>query len=614
MVETGDEELARLRPVYAGVGLLVAVIAAAGALAYYLQSEVDPTRVVIVATGCSDACRENLARRAEFLMEQRGFDVRAHTGSLEQAMREHDALHGVHIELTHEARTPLVEGTHSLEVVVQTTSTTRNEAERTSSSLTFLREANTADRALLDAGLAGVDALVSQMEVEILRSATIARYVAEGANPHDLDRFEAIDRARNGVADYEQGQVRFAELCDEVAQELTADGLQCLTRSCGNEYLVDVVDADTALVRVETADPVFVLGSASDVKRAEVPERYVLAKTDGTRQDILATGNLFSSATLSNDQRYLAYVEIASEGTAVLARLDLETGERKVVHTVGAPARLFYPDISPNGRWIAFVHRPFAGADATIYVADTEGETWEPAEFAIQTHWVELTLSGASEPLLAVTIPAERDQIALDADSGIDESEIDDDLEEDEPGVNVTREPDEELPPLTHVALVRPGEESGEVVARIGGVQRHIGTVVGTRDNTIVLTGATPLIGCELATWTPSEEMSLTPLRTCIAYPSIGPDGAYYADAPSEDGDADIVRVDPETGTTTHLMDNNLRDRWARPVQAGEQTRVFFERIPERRYARHPVAGVCWVDLNTPAPPSEVTSDVRPGT
>ena len=608
MVE-GDEELERLRPVYAAAGLLVALVAVVAALAWYLRAETEPTRVVIVAQGCSEGCRENIARRAAFLLRQRGFDSYAHSGSLEAGLAEHDALHGVELELDHEERRPLVEGTYSLEVDVRATTRTAREPAREPTALTFLREAPTADRALLDAGLAGIDALISQIEVEILKSAAIARYIEDGARPHDLDRFQIIDEARSGVSDYEQGRARFAELCDEVAAELTADGTRCLTTSCGNEYLVDVLNADTALLRVETADPVFVLGSASDVKRAEVPERYVVASIDGTRREVLTTGNLFSSATLSADGRWLAYVEIASEGTAVLARMSMETGEREVVHTVGAPARLFFPDISPNGRWIAFVHRPFAGADATIYVADVEGgETWEPAEFAVQTHWVELALDGAREPLLAVTIPAERNQLPIDADSAIDESEIDDDLE-DEPGIDVVREPDEELPPLTHIALVRPGTDRGDVVARIGGVERHIGTVAGTRDDTLLLTAATPLIGCELARWNAAERTATySPLDACIGYPSLGPDDALYGDAPSERGDANIVRLDPDTGALSHLVDHAIRDRWARPTGTPSQVRVFFERIPERRYARHPVAGVCWVDLNGPSSPEENTA------
>lgn len=592
----------RLRPAYAAASILVAVTVLVAVLAYWLQSEVDPTRVVVVVDGCSEACRENIARRAAFLLEQRGFDARTHVGSLHDALEAHDALHGVELTLSHEARPSLVESTHSLEVVVSARSHSKHEARRDLHQLTSLREADTADRALLEAGLAGVDALIAQVEVEILQSAAIARYIAEGARPHDLERFEKIDRARAGVGDYERGRARFAELCDEVSAELTADGTRCLTTSCGNEYLVDAFDSQSVLLRVETADPVFVLGSSSDVERAEVPERFVIASVDGSRRDVLATGNLFSSATLSSDRRWLAYVEIASEGTAVLVRMDLDSFERRVVHTVAAPARLFFPDISPDGRWIAFVHRPFAGADATIYVADVEGETWQPSEYAVQTHWVELALDGgAREPLLAVTIPAERNQIALnDDDSGIDESEIADDLE-DEPGVDVVREPDDDLPPLTHVALVRPGADRGEVVARIGGVERHVGAVVGTRGDVLLLTAATPLIGCELATWHGSDRSSsFAPLDTCIAYPSLGPDGALYGDAPSERGDANVVRIDPQTGAVVHLNDEPIRDRWARPTGEPGRVRVFFERIPERRYARHPVAGVCWIDLNAP--------------
>ena len=606
-MEAGDEELTRLRPVYAGVALLVAVVAIAGAAVWYLQSEIDPTRVVIVAEGCSDACRENVARRAAFLMEQRGFDVHTSDRALAAAMAEHDAIHGVEIALSQQTRTPLVEGTHSLEVVVQARSTTRGEAPREPSALALSREASTEDRALLEAGLAGVDALVAQMEVEILKSAAIARYVEAGANPHDLDRFEQIDRARAGVGDYERGKIRFAELCAEVAAELTADGTRCLTSSCGNEYLVDALDESSALLRVETAEPVFVLGSTSDVKRAEVPERYVVAHVDGTRREVLAAGNLFSSATLSADQRFLAYVEIASEGTAVLVRMDLEEGTRRVVHTVAAPARLFFPDISPNGRWIAFVHRAFPGAEATIYVADVEGgATWEPAEFAVETRWIEL----GDEPVLAVTIPAERNQVPTDADSGIDESEIADDLE-DEPGIDVVREPTEDLPPLTHIALVRPEEDRGVVIARIGGVERHVGAVAGMRADDLWLTAATPTIGCELATWRPDGSLSFLPLDACVMFPSVGPDGALYGDAASERGDANVVRIDPATGAITHLIDHPLRERWARPVGTHERVRVFFDRIPERRYARHPVAGVCWtdVDLNGRSSPSETPVD-----
>lgn len=611
MVEIDEDEEVRLRPVYAAATFLVFVVLAAGALVYYLQSETDLTRVAVIVEGCSEACRENVARRAAFLLEQRGFVVSTHEGSIEAVLEAEDAWHGVVFELDHEARAPLVEGTHSLEVIVRAQSIARNEAPRDPSRLTFLREASTADRALLEAGLAGVDALMPQVEAEILQSAPLARYIAEGAKPHDLDRFEGIDRARAGVAQYEEGRVRFARLCDEVAAELTADGTRCLTTSCGNEYLVDALSSEAALLRVETADPVFVLGSASDVKRAEVPERYVIANVDGTRRDVLVAGNLFSSATLSADGRWLAYVEIASEGTAVLVRMDLESGERKVVHTVAAPARLFFPDISPDGRWIAFVHRAFASAEATIYVADIDGgETWEPAEFGVQTQWVQLALDGdASEPLLAVTIPAERNQLPVDADSSIDESEIADDLE-DEPGIDLVREPDAELPPLTHIALVRPGTDRGEVVARIGGVERHVGTVVGMRGDALMLTAATPLIGCELATWQPSDRSaSFTQLDACIAYPSLGPDGALYGDGPSERGDVNVVRIDPEDGVVTHLVDSPLRDRWARPTGDADHVRVFFERIPERRYARHPVAGVCWVDLNANSTPVETTAD-----
>ena len=70
------------------------------------------------------------------------------------------------------------------------------------------------------------------------------------------------------------------------------------------------------------------------------------------------------------------------------------------------------------------------------------------------------------------------------------------------------------------------------------------------------------------------------------------------------------MRVDPTTGSVTHLMESAIRERWARPVANDDGVRVFFERIPERRYARHPVAGVCWIDLNaSPSPEETVDND-----
>ncbi|MEM9068600.1 MAG: hypothetical protein AAGE52_08845 [Myxococcota bacterium] len=591
-----------LRPrVWPYLLLLVGGIGAGAWLLLQHGSRVD--RVVVAAHGCSTACAENVSRRVVFLLNRHGFDASV-------ATRDHDAIHVINVTIDGEERTPLVSGAHALRLTVRLAVESEGQSQY-EGSVSLVRETHEADRARLEAGLAGVDALAPDAIAALVTSPPVERFLTDAVSPHTLQRFETLDQTRQDVRVRAEGARRFEELCDQVAREVNAPepaNVHCLTERCGNEYLVGVFpEGDRALLRVETAAPVFPVGNASNVQRSEVPERFVVAHIDGTRETVLETRNLFSSASLDETGRYVAYVEIAAGGEAVLVRFDLETGERQVVRAARPPARLFFPAISPGGEWVAVFHRPYRGGEERLYVMSADGASrWEPASYGVQARW----LRWQNEVLLAVTVAGENtvrsEEPTEDRDPGIDESEIDEDLLD---HLRPSGRPvDETLPPLTHVTLVRPTPRGGEVVTRIGGHERDVGTVAGVQDGALVATSISREHGCALARWD-GEALTFVPLETCVSYPTLGRDGIYADAATIRDGDAattddEIVRVNLATGGLETLTANGLRDRWVATAPVGSQTRIFFERIPERRYARHPAAAVCWADVppldNTP--------------
>jgi hypothetical protein len=281
------------------------------------------------------------------------------------------------------------------------------------------------------------------------------------------------------------------------------------------------------VLRVETAAPVFPVLRSSNVGTAEVADRLVRASSEGVRSTIVSVENLFSYATLAEDGRSLAFVEVAN-GLVSLVWVELDGIRRRVLFEVDWPERMSSPELSPDGRHVAFSYRPFRRGDPQLFVvrtppepapaaagadtdadADAEAEPpplpFEPVPFGVSATWVHVAKEGAPdelETLLAVVVPGEREERLPDETpttgeaQAVDVSDIEEELVEVNPeraGLN--------LPPLTHVALARITGDEFEIVGRIGGVERPVRTVVGSHGGQLVVMSYSRIHGCGIGTY-----------------------------------------------------------------------------------------------------------------
>ncbi|HJL48620.1 MAG TPA: hypothetical protein RMG45_22350, partial [Polyangiaceae bacterium LLY-WYZ-15_(1-7)] len=431
-------------PLLAFVVLVVAGIAT-GAWALFFREATRPTAVLVGVSGCSEACVDNLGRRLRFHLEGHGLEVLpgeedesadarlASVRSLDELTSlatELGAAHALLITVEPLAQRPgiLGEGSVALVARVRGRTLTRGEDTREPHDLVFAVETTSEDRARMQAGRRGVDALADALAAEILGSGPVEAWREGAPSAHEYERYEDVGEAVRGLEARARGKAEFEAACEASAEALAAEGplgATCLTRGCGEEYLVGVApDGQWAVVREETGAPVFPIGNAADVRRAETPERLVRVPLDGSpRQTLVATDNLYSYATLSEDGRALAYVELADR-VAVLVWQDVETGERRILRAVEAPERLLFPHVSPDGAWVSYAYRPFRRGEAQTFVAPADGGPgYEPVRFGSNGRWVRLRpppredaagaaegdAETASEPepevLLAVVVP-----------------------------------------------------------------------------------------------------------------------------------------------------------------------------------------------------------------
>lgn len=620
------------------------------------REEADPTAVVVAVRGCSSACQHSLGRRVAIHLEEAGFDVRPHVdeevppvlanaedlGDLADAASELGAAHAVWVLVQPIDRREGAIGAASSAVGVRvvTQTMTRGEDARASQELIFAVEVDEPDPALLEAGMRGVDALAPAVASELLGSPTVAAYLSE--TPVDMERFNAINEGRRADERRRSEMDRFEQSCVSTVEELGQrdaflGDVRCLTTDCGQEYLIGVLPGGSeAVLRVETAMPVFPLFAASDVRTAQVPDRLVRVSTEGIRTTLVSVQNLYSYADLAQDGQAVAYVEIADR-IAKLVWVSIDGAERRELHRVPWPERMTSPHLSPEADWVAFTYRAFRRAEPKLYVmrtAPTPPEPGAPAEFAppfeperfgVSGRWVRLPMRVTdgdptrAETLLAVVVPGERSDDVLE-DEGAEEGDDTDesDIEEELVGVNPERA-GLDLPPLTHIALLRMTEGEPELVARIGGVERPVRQLIGSHEGRLVVSSYSRVFGCAFGIFDPNAAPPLvfTSASVCPGNPSLTPDGMVVGEArmsrdeDPEGRDGELVMVDPTTGHAVPFSANTIRDRYPTVVATpGDGRRVFFERLPRRRYARHPPAGTCFadlpeIDMTPPAPEAE---------
>ncbi len=626
-----------------------------------LSDRVDPTAVVVAVRGCSEACQSSLVSRMRIHLEDLGLEVRpgpdedvpeslaeaTDLAELASATSDLGAAHAVWILVTPvDQREASIGGaTVSKGVRIFAQSMTRGEAARTPHELVFAIDADEEDRARLEAGIRGVDALSHDVGAEILQSDRIAAYLE--SSPSELDRLSAVSDALRGAEARQREMDRFEAACtssgDDMRQDDEALGaVRCLTQGCDQEYLIGVMpNGEEAILRVETAAPVFPILRSSNVGTAEVADRLVRASGEGVRSTIVSVENLYSYATLAADGRSIAFVEVAN-GLVSLVWVELDGIRRAVLFEVDWPERMSSPELSPDGRHVAFSYRPFRRGEPQLFVvrtppeptseaaeADSEEDAdsaagnnaepeapptplpFEPVPFGVSATWVEVAKEGAPdelETLLAVVVPGEREELQLDDGPAAETQAVDEsDIEEELVGVNPERA-GLNLPPLTHVALARITGDEFEIVGRIGGVERPVRSVVGSHTGKLVVMSYSRVHGCGIGIYdrNGADGTALTFVQPdhCPANPQLTSQGTVVGEVAVEregvlpDHQGELVAVDPATGFVRVLTQNGIRDRYVRPAQTrGGTERLFFERLPRRRYARHPAAGVCFVDL-----------------
>jgi len=621
------------------------------------RASIDPGRVLVVAHGCSQVCRESLVGRVGHYLEPHGLEVVPELGlvdgeempasyddaqSLEEALevaREVGAAHAVFVEVaTQDVRGGVGgEGSTAALVEVHAHSATRQEGPRERMSIVLFREVRgEEDRALMESGVDGLDAFGDALAAEILASDAVRSFLEEEAAAHDLARHEALREAAEGLAARARGVSEFEQMCTRAAAEVREEGSElevvCLTEGCAEEYVVGALPAgEGVLLRTETNSPTFPVGSATNVGAVEVPDRLVVAPFDAPRRTLVATQRLYGYGALSDDGDAAAFVETAGS-TRALVWIDVNNGDREVLHRVTHPGLLNRAAISPDGLYVAFSERAYRRATAELRVVPVAGgEPYVATPYATAGTWVQLRLTPEGEPetLLAAVIPGERQETPppemLEDAEGAESDETPDETPDEEEGGDGEGEdaltfddlmeapPREipDLPPLTHVALLRVGDDSAEVVTRIAGQERAVQLVLGARpraDGTpsteLVLGFRSRIYGCGFLRYdVATEEAAWVDTEECVGSPAVGDRARVLGHAPVTDeddpaaGDNELVSVDLETGALTQLTRNAITDRYATPVARGRRVRVAFERQPRRRYQRHPVSAACWIEL-----------------
>lgn len=607
----------------------LAVAAAIGITSLALWEQRAPEGVVIGVAGCSDACRANLARRLAFHLEEQGFVVVADAlpASSEEARataRREEVAHSLFVSLAPDRRLPGHAGAVSVLATVRAWSQTGDEAPAEAAALELVSEAPTEDHALLRIGLDGVDALAPELIARLLQSALVETYLDEGdvSSSSAVTRHAALKQAHRGAVLRARAEVNFAEACDAIAAEVREDDrVTCVTEGCGEEYIVAVRD-DGLIVQSDPGAPVFPLGTVSDVRRVQAPEQVSRVSWEGTREPLSTTANIFGYASAS-ESGALAMVVSGRDAQALVVRND--DGRERVLVEVAAPMRLLAPAIDAAGSSVAFGRVGFAEAEPSLFAIPTT-ERSTPREATTDTgrgQWVELTLEGVTQRLLVAFVPAvsAEARAILDA-QGDTSAAVDADL--DELDDEITQRVEAGMPLLAHLALLRVDAQRTEVVARVGGTERSVSFLAGARGDELVVIGHTRE-SCALGRWrwappddavevevegtvaaAPSGVLAWTPLEVCPRLPVLA--GAYlYGEAwvTSEDDpsdqDPEVVRVALD-GTTTILTHDAIPERHvqARVLPDG-RTVVAFERLPRRRYARHPAAAACYLFDEPPA-------------